>query len=99
MEPYFLHLGKCVERCPKYYNETVDNVTKLKTCVYDPDSVTNETANQNLDTILSAKSGGNLFPVPFIIGSTFVGIATIMSKFQNSFTFTSGVLYSLWGII
>ncbi len=67
--------------------------------MYDQESAANETAEQNLDTMLSTKSGGNLFPVPFIIGATFVGVATIMSKFQNPSTFVSGVLYSLWGII
>lgn len=39
-----------------------------------------------------------MFPVPLIIVSAFIGVATIMSKFQNHFTFISGVLYSLWGI-
>ncbi len=47
---------------------------------------------------LTVTNGGNIFPVPFIIVASFIGIATIMSKFQNPFTFISGVLYSLWGI-
>jgi len=51
-----------------------------------------------LNSALSS-SGGDLFPVPFTIGALFIGIATIMSKFQNSQTFVSGALYSLWGVL
>jgi hypothetical protein len=44
-------------------------------------------------------NGGNLFPLPFTITALFIGIATIMSKFQNSNTHVSGALFSLWSVL
>lgn len=91
--PTLLLSGHCLTSCPTDY---VSNGTH---CNYSPTPNTTNTTDATNVTLNETLSSTNLFPVPFTIAATFMGIACIMSKFQHSYTFISGALYSLWSLL
>jgi hypothetical protein len=50
-------------------------------------------------TLNSTLSSSKLFPMPFTIAGAVVIMLSVVSKFQNSNTFTSGAIYALLGIL
>ena len=95
--PSLLHFGKCLDSCPTDYSA---NGTQ---CYYNPQTTTNTTVTNETtaaeETLNQTLTSSDYFPVPFSIGGTFVGVACLMSKFQNHNTFLSGALFSLWAIM
>lgn len=88
--PTLLLSGHCLTACP------TDYISNGTACNYSPANNTNNTDSTSNTTLNQTLSSSNLFPVPFTIAACFIGIACIMSKFQHSYTFVSGSLYSLW---
>ena len=94
--PTLLLSGHCLTQCPTNYDSNGTH------CNYNPPNTTNNTTDTNSTsnvTLNQTLTSSNLFPVPFTIAASFIGIACIMSKFQHSYTFVSGSLYSLWSVL
>lgn len=91
--PTLLLSGHCLTDCPVNYTSNGTN------CNYDPKADNTTTNNDTNNTLSQSLSSANLFPVPFTIAALFIGIACIMSRFQHSYTFLSGALYSVWSLL